>query len=196
MFKLVLTLLVFISVPTFAKEFGLPVGKKAPQIKMTDVDGENFNLKKTLKAGPVVLVFYRGGWCPYCNLQLRNLQSEVVPLLEKHKATLVAVSVDRLDEASKTKKNESLGMRVLSDPTASLIKKYNVVNKVSMNLVKKYKSKYKIDLEKSSGEKHHIIAVPAVFVIETDGNITFSYANEDYKTRAQTKDILSALSKK
>jgi peroxiredoxin len=196
MFKIILSLSLFISLPTFAKDFGLPLGEKAPQINMKDVDGVKFNLKKSLKKGPVVLVFYRGGWCPYCNLQLRNLQSEVVPSLGKYQATLVAISVDRLDEALKTKKSEALGITVLSDPTASLVKKYNVVNKVPMKLVKKYKSKYKIDLEKSSGKKHHIIAVPAVFIVKENGKISFSYANEDYKTRAQTKDILNALTQK
>ncbi|MCJ8276986.1 MAG: redoxin domain-containing protein [Bdellovibrionales bacterium] len=177
------------------KEIGLKVGTQAPSISQQDVDGKSFDLSKAAKKGPVVLVFYRGGWCPYCNIQLRNLQKDLVPQLGTYKAQLVAISVDKVDEAMKTKNKEKLGMTLLSDPAADLIKKYNIVNQVEDKLVKKYKSEYKIDLEAASGQKHHMITIPAVFVVNKKSEVAFAYANEDYKVRAQIKDIVEALKK-
>lgn len=175
---------------------GLKVGDEAPQIISADIEGNEFNLKEKLKTGPVIIIFYRGGWCPYCNLQLRNLQAELVPELKKVKASMVAISVDLVKESVKTAKNENLEMFVISDPSATLIKSYKVINQLSLELVKKYKKNYSIDVEKSSGEKHHIIAIPSVFVVDPkDGRISFAYSNEDYKTRAKNKDILENLKK-
>ncbi len=174
---------------------GITVGTEAPQILAKDINGTEFNLKASLRRGPVVLVFYRGGWCPHCNLQLRKLQKEIVPRLKNHKATLVAISVDKLNEVEKTQKKESLGMTLISDPTAALIKKYQVVNQTSDSLVRTYKEQYNIDLERSSGQTHHIIAIPAVFTIAQDGKVTFAYVNEDYTIRAQNRDILFSLAR-
>jgi peroxiredoxin len=172
------------------KEIGLKVGSRAPQIMTKDIDGKSFNLNESVKKENVILVFYRGGWCPYCNTQLRTLQAQAVPKLKKANAKIVAISVDRVEEAIKTKTNEKLNMTIISDPSAGILKKYNIVNKVDEKLVKKYKDKYKLDLEKASGKKHHIIAIPAVFVVTKNRKISFAYANENYKVRAQIKDVL------
>lgn len=185
----------FFSLPAISasphKDYGLSVGTNAPQIQTKDVDGTLFDLKKSLASGPVVLVFYRGGWCPYCNLQLRNLQKKVLPHIGN--AKLVAVSVDKVSEGVKTQKTESLGFSVLSDPDAKILELYRVKYKVPEDLVKKYKSSYDIDLEKSSGKTHHVIAVPAVYVIAQSGKIAFAYVNENYKERADEKDIIAAV---
>ena len=172
---------------------GIKVGEIAPQITTKDINGATFNLENTLNNGPVVLVFYRGGWCPYCNRQLRKLQAEIVPELDKFNAKLVAISVDRLDEIEKTQKKQDLGMTLISDPMASIIKRYNVVNQTSDSFVKTYKESYGIDIEAYSGQKHHIIAVPAIFTISSNGEVVFSYANENYTIRAQNRDIISSL---
>ena len=172
---------------------GIAVGEQAPQISVKDINGSAFNLKANLQEGPIVLVFYRGGWCPHCNLHLRRLQNDVVPKLEKYNAKLVAISVDKLDEAEKTQKKQNLGMTLISDPMAELIKKYKVVNQTSKSLVRTYKEQYNIDLEGASGQKHHIIAIPAVFTIAQDGSVRFAFVNENYTIRAQSTDILTSL---
>jgi len=172
---------------------GLGVGAKAPQISTTDIDGKSFDLNQTLSASPVILVFYRGGWCPYCSLQLRKLQLEALPRIKNAGGKLVAISVDKPGRAVEMKKKENLGMTLLSDPRAKILKAYDVDFKVPDDLVEKYIKKYKIDLEAHSGEKHHIIAVPAVYVINKSGELTFSYVNENYKVRAQVEDILKAV---
>lgn len=176
------------------QKYGLEVNLAAPDFTSTDIDGNEFNLKNAYKKGPIVLAFYRGGWCPYCNTQLRSLQSNLVPKLKPYSASLVVLSVDSLDEASKSKKSNELGMTVISDSDAKILKLYNVAFKVPNELVNKYKNEYKIDLEKSSGKDHHLIAVPSVFIINKEGKITYSYVDENYKTRANNKDILKALS--
>ncbi|CAA6812534.1 MAG: Peroxiredoxin [uncultured Campylobacterales bacterium] len=165
----------------------------AVQIDTKDIDGKEFNLYKSLDNAPVVLVFYRGGWCPYCNVQLRELQANVLPTVNKMGAKLVAISVDKPDEALKTKDQNTLGMILLSDSDAKILKDYKVDYKVPMELVNKYKNNYKIDIEKASGNKNHIIAIPAVYVIGQDKKIKFEYIDENYKVRAQTEDILKAL---
>ncbi len=190
-----LVALLFTSAAFSSNTSGIAIGEVAPQISVKDIDGSEFDLKESLQENSVVLVFYRGGWCPYCNLQLKNLQTEVVPKLASYNAKLVAVSVDKLNEIEKTQKKASLGMTLISDPTAAIIKRYQVVNQTSDSLVKTYKEQYNIDLEAASGQKHHIIAIPAVFTIAQDGKVVFAYVNEDYTIRAQSRDILSSLAK-
>ena len=168
-------------------------GDTAPNISTKDIDGKAFDLSKEVKAGPVVLVFYRGGWCPYCNLQLKQLQNKLIPNIKGFKAQVVAISADQQEEASKTRKNQKLDMTLISDSSAQIVKAYDIVNQVPAKLVKKYKDEYKIDLEKASGKKHHIIPIPAVFIVNKDMKLEFSYINEDYKVRAQIKDIIKAL---
>jgi peroxiredoxin len=191
-FNLALLLILF-STPVFSADYGLIKGAEAPQFSVNDIQGKKVDLAQQAAQGPVVIVFYRGGWCPYCNLQLRNLEAKVAPVLKKHKAKLIAISVDKVDEALKTANKEKLTFQVVSDPDAEILKAYNVRYKVPETLVKKYKDSYKIDLEASSGRKHHVIAVPAVYVVGPKRVIAFAYANEDYKVRAQEKDIIKAL---
>ncbi len=196
MHKILIGLLVFIFSTTVfsANTSGIEVGDIAPQIALKDIDGKAFDLRESLQYGPVVLVFYRGGWCPYCNRQLKQLQTEIVPKLSSYNAKLVAISVDKIDEIEKTKKKASLGMTLISDSMAAVVKQYRVVNQTSDSLVKTYKEQYNIDLERSSGQKHHIIAIPSLFTISQDGRVAFAYVNEDYTVRAQSRDILSSLS--
>ena len=195
--KLVLMLLGIVALHghlAFAEStYGLKVGADAPAIDTIDVDGKPVKLVESVKKGPVVLVFYRGGWCPYCNVQLRALQSKLVPQLTALQASLIAISVDRVDEELKTKKDEGLSFSIISDPKAKILADYRVKYVVPDELVAKYKNEYKIDLEAASGEKHHIIAVPAVYVVDPSGKVTFAHVDEDYKKRAAESDILEAV---
>ena len=108
---------------------------------------------------------------------------------------MVAISVDKIDEGVKTQKKNDLSMVIISDPSAEILKEYHLINQVPDDLFKKYKDKYDIDLEIYSGEKHHKIAVPGVFVVNSKGIITYSFVEEDYKKRAPEKDIIKAIQK-
>ena len=133
----------------------LNVDDSAEYFSLQNALDEEISLKEKLKEGPVILTWYRGGWCPYCNLQLKSLQKNVVPKLKPLNVHMVAISVDTLSKGAETQKSNNLGMRVISDPDANILKSYNVVNQLPETMVKKLKSKHNIDIEKSSGKKHH-----------------------------------------
>lgn len=171
---------------------GLQVGNIAPDFSGVTYAGNKIQLSDLYKKGPVILIFYRGAWCPYCNLHLRAFQERLKDF-NALEATLLAVSVDKVEYAAKTVKDDSLGFEVISDPEAEILEKYNVVFRVSDDLAEKYLSEYKIDLEAYSGRKDHIIAVPATYVIDKTGRIVFAYANEDYKVRTEPQEILNFL---
>lgn len=167
---------------------GLKVGAKAPNLILKDTQGNDFNFSQTEK--DTVVIFYRGAWCPYCIKQLDSVQKEVYG--KKDKAQIVAVSVDRMPVAKKMKDKQNYDFRVISDPKAESLKAFNIVNKLDDELVAKYKESYKIDVEGDSGETHHMVAHPAVFIIK-NGVITFSDIHTNYKKRTNNATILDRL---
>lgn len=169
---------------------GLKPGSKAPELVVKNVEGEKLNL--AAKNETLVLAFYRGSWCPYCMRQLKSLQKEVYPKLSKLGARLVAISVDRPMVAKKMKERFELDFYVVSDPEAKTLKHFKIANKLSDDLVKKYKSAYQIDVEADSGQTHHIVAHPGVFIVK-DGEIVFADVHTDYKERTENPIILKTL---
>lgn len=178
-----------------AETYGLAAGTKAPDFDTKDLSGNGLKLGELQQKGPVVLVLYRGGWCPFCNIQLKSLEREVVPELAKATGTLVAISVDRPDNGTATQKENGLTFRIVSDPNAEILAKYKAKFVVPEELVKKYKDEYKIDVEGASGEKHHIIAVPSTYVIDAKGTIVYAHVDENYKVRAPNADVIAAVKK-
>ena len=172
---------------------GLQKGDKVPEVILKDTTGKSFNLAGQDKT--TVIVFYRGSWCPYCVKQLKSLNEEVVGKLDPKTMQLVAISVDRPKVAMKMKRNFDLKYTVLSDRMANSLKAFKIVNKVDGNLVKTYKNSYKIDIEADSGETHHMIAHPAVFIVK-DSKIIYSDIHTNYKERTKNSEILSHLNLK
>lgn len=179
--------LVFLMNSAFALT-GLKVGDKTPITSLKAISGEELNLEK----GTNVLVFYRGSWCPYCVTQLKNIKSYLEPKLEGKNIKLIAVSVDQEKVAKKMKRNFNFSFDIVSDPKAETLKKFKIVNKLEDKLVKKYKNSYGIDVEADSGEDHHLVAHPGVFIV-ADGKIIFADVHVNYKQRTNNKDILKAL---
>jgi len=175
-----------------AAEPGLKAGSKAPDFKAVNYEGDAVTLSEYLDEGPVVLLFYRGGWCPYCNRQLQEYQGRIEEFDELG-AAIIAVSVDQPSNQLKTVAEKKLSFEVISDPQARILKLYNLVYQVPDELVTVYREKYNIDLEAWSGQKNHMIAIPATFVIDADGTIRYAYANEDYKIRPPAEEILKVL---
>ena len=128
------------------------VGEKAPNIILKDTSGAMFKLLAQKK--DTILVFYRGSWCPYCINQLKSIETDVVKKLNPKTQQLVAISVDKNDVAAKMKRNFKFSFKIISDPMATSLKSYRIINKVSDELVEKYKNSYKIDIERDSG--HHL----------------------------------------
>lgn len=171
---------------------GLAVNTMAPDFTATTYTGNTITLSDYYQEGPVVLIFYRGAWCPYCNLHLKSFQDRLEDFKQKG-ASIVAVSVDKPEYGAKAVQKEGLGFEVVSDPQADILTAYNVLYKVPDELAQKYLTEYQIDLQAHSGRDDHIIAVPATYVIDTSGKIVFAYADENYKIRTKPEEVLSVL---
>lgn len=173
---------------------GLEAGQQAPAFTAPTHDGGQISLAQLYQQGPVVLIFYRGAWCPYCNLHLQAFQSRIQDF-KALGAQVVAVSVDKPEYAAEAAQKGNLDFPVVSNPGGEILADYNLMNRVPAELARKYREEYNIDLEKHSGREDHLIAVPATFVIDQNGIIVFAYANEDYKVRTQPEEVLAVLEK-
>lgn len=183
-----LMLLLMLSSQAFALT-GLKVGDKTPQIDLRTLEGKKINLESSQKK---VLLFYRGAWCPYCMKQLKSVEKNILQKIKSNKAEIYVVSVDSKKVASKMKRNHKFNLNVISDPKAKVLKAFNIVNKLDDKLVEKYKNSYGIDVEADSGEKHHMVAHPAVFIVQ-NGKVLFADVHKNYKQRTDNQTILSEL---
>ncbi|MEY3210122.1 MAG: hypothetical protein RIT28_603 [Pseudomonadota bacterium] len=171
---------------------GVPAGSPAPDAALEFAGGGGaVSLKSLFADGPVLLVFYRGGWCPYCNYQVHEL-AQAWPEFQARGVTPVLVSVDRVDEATKTQASWEIPFPVLSDPTLNAHNAWNVSFAIDDETVKKY-ARFGIDLEASSGQTHHTVAVPSMFLIDRDGVVRWAHAELDYKTRPTVEQVLAAI---
>lgn len=168
----------------------LKAGVKAPNPALATVEGKKTDLATIAGDKPTVLIFYRGGWCPYCNRHLAEL-AKIEGDLIKMGYQMVAVSPDTPAELNKSTEKNSLTYKLFSDSSAEAAKQFGIAFKVEESLVTKYKNDYKIDLEASSGQTHHILPVPSVFILKK-GQIVYAYSNPDYRIRLKGDDVLAA----
>jgi len=166
---------------------GLPVGAGIPSFHIQDFRGEAFS-STTINDADTLVVFYRGGWCPYCNFQIREL-SQSHDEFEALGVSLVAISVDRPDAAAVTRNAYEVPFPVLSDPGLKAHEAFNVVLQLDAAGVARL-AKYGHDIEKWSGKDHHKMAVPAVFLVR-DGKVAWAHVARDYKTRPSTEQLLT-----
>ena len=168
---------------------GLAVGAAIPSFVIQDFRGETFS-SAAIKEADTLVVFYRGGWCPFCNFQIRELSQSH----DKFKAlgvSLVAISVDQPDAAAVTRNAYEVPFPVLSDPHLKAHDAFNVVLQLDAAGVARLE-KYGHDIEKWSGKDHHKMAVPAVFLVR-DGKVAWAHVARDYKTRPSTEQLLAAV---
>ncbi|MGB4843927.1 MAG: peroxiredoxin family protein [Ferruginibacter sp.] len=170
---------------------GLKVGDKAPEFTAKDQDGKSISLKETLKNGPVVMLFYRGQWCPYCNKQLSHY-SDSLTLLKEKGATVLAVTPETDENVKKTISKTKASFSVLEDEGLTIMKSYKVSFAVDEKTVTRYKG-YGIDFDKANGSNGANLPVPATYIIGKDGLIKYVFFNTDYKKRASVQDILNNL---
>lgn len=167
------------------------VGDSIPDAVVHSVDGKQLKLREMVKQSPTVLIFYRGGWCPYCTRHLQAL-AEVEGPLKQAGYQILAVSADQPAIIAKTPHRDQLGYQLLSDASMQAAKAFGITFKVADELVAKYKNEYQIDIETASGKTHHVLPHPAVFVVDTGGVVRFAYINKDYKVRLDPDKILEA----
>jgi peroxiredoxin len=171
---------------------GIQVGEKAPSFSLKNSQGKIITLESALAKGPVVLVFYRGAWCPYCKIQLRSLK-ENLPEFQKYNAQLVTITPQTPDKSEAQFKKEGYPFEVLSDLDYQVMKDYKLYFEPPKELVKLYK-KHGLDLEGFNGEGRTALPVPGTFVIDTNGIVRAMTAQTDYKVRMESADIIKALS--
>jgi len=168
----------------------LKAGDAVPKVTLTTVDGRPFDLRKAVAKKPTALIFYRGGWCPFCTRQLSGLR-KIAPELRRLGYQILAVSPDRPKHLRESITKVGLDYRLLSDSDMAAARAFGLAFQVDAATLKKYEG-YGIDLEEASGQSHHLLPIPAVFLVNTDGGIRFAFANPDYKVRLKPEALLSA----
>lgn len=173
-------------------EPGLKPGSKAPDFTLGDAYGKQVNLYDKLKKGPVILAFYRGAWCPFCNIELHALQQSL-PAFDKYHAQLIAVSPQTPDKSLEQLKKDQYPFAVLSDVNDTVSKAYRLYYEVPKELNEFYKAKFKLDIEAYNGKGRLGLPVPGTFVIDQQGKIVAAFADHDYQKRMEPADIVAAL---
>lgn len=176
--------------PSADKITPILLGSALPDPALRDRDGNATSLRKVVDDKPSVLVFYRGGWCPFCNLQLSELR-QIHPELTQLGYQLVAISPDRPEELQKTLGKDKLDYTLVSDSSTAAMRAFGIGFTVDTPTVLKYRLGG-INLEEASGETHHALPAPSVFIVDGDGILQFSYVHPDYKVRAPGQVILAA----
>jgi len=170
---------------------GLFIGSKAPDFKGADQRGNDIHLKDLLKKGKVVLLFYRGYWCPYCNRELSRLQDSLGLILDKG-ATVIAVTPEKPENIGKTVEKTKAEFSILHDVDLKIMKAYDVKFEVPENTVTRYRNG-NIDLVDINGKNGTNLPVPAVFIIDKEQTITYRFFDRDYKKRPSIREIISNL---
>lgn len=172
----------------------LPKGAVAPGFVVRRPDGTVYRFEPGARAQPAVLLFYRGGWCPFCNVQLGQLKAAEAALRQRGYEMLF-LSSDRPAILRSSLKddieNETAHYTLLSDSDAAAARAFGVAFRVDDATVEQYKG-YGLDLESTQGNAQHVLPVPAVFVIDREGRIGFSHYNPDYKVRLSAEELLAA----
>lgn len=170
----------------------LTVGQKAPDFVLPDPHGAEVSLSGLLAKGPVVVTFYRGGWCPYCNLQLRAIQTRLADM-HALSAELVAISPQVPDESLAQLERDPLAFPVLSDQDARVAAEYGVAWEVPDAILDHMRKDRNLELTEINGGNGHVLPIPGTFVLGRDGLVKWRYVNVDYRYRAEPEDVVAAV---
>ena len=173
------------------KDNALQIGQKVENFSLANHKGENIELADLLKKGPVIISFYRGGWCPYCNLELKAL-NDYLPQFKTQSAQLIAISPQLPDETLSTAQKNDLEFDVLSDVSNKVAEQFGLLFTLDERIQALY-TQFGIDFEHYYGDKSFKLPLPATYVINQEGVITYAFLNEDYTLRAEPTDIMAAL---
>jgi peroxiredoxin len=169
----------------------LNVGELVPNFTLPNAVGKPVELSKLITTGSVVISFYRGQWCPYCNLELRALQ-QALPKIEAFGASLVAISPQTPDNSLSTVEKHELTFEVLSDVGNKIARKFGLVFTIPENLRPIYQG-FGIDLPAHNGDETFELPVAATYVIAPDRTVTHAFVEEDYTQRLEPEEIIAAL---
>src|SRR5579863_4167176 len=170
----------------------LKAGDRAPSIALRNARGELIDVGALLEKGPVIVAFYRGGWCPYCNLELRAFQ-QILPEIKAAGASLVAISPEKPDDTLSTAEKNALTFEVLSDVGQKVGRAFGLVYEFTDELKTAYHG-FGRDIPATNGTPGEwALPVSATYVIDRDGTIIYAYTDTDYRDRADPVDVLDTL---
>jgi len=172
-------------------EQAVSVGDNFPTFSLPDSRGEVHSLQETLEKGPVIVSFFRGGWCPYCVLELKALR-DIVNDLPALKATLIAITPETPENIADTVSRNELNFVVVSDHNNQLAKQCGLVFTVPEDLLTEYK-KLGIDISSNNGEEQAELPIPATYILDQQGVIRFAFVEEDYISRAEPSHLVMVL---
>lgn len=175
-----------------AAKRALKVGDTAPAITLKDADGHDVSSASLLAQGPLVVTFYRGIWCPYCNMDLQAIQA-ALPELEKRGAKLVAISPQTAPNSRRSQRENKLSFPILSDPGNETAAAFGLRFKLPDYLTDLYKNMFKNDLAVVNGDASWTLPMPARFVIAPSGKIMYAEVNPDYTRRPDPELLLPTL---
>ena len=175
----------------FALASAVGVDEAAPDFALPNAAGKSIVLKELLRSGPVILTFYRGGWCPYCNIQLRAYQS-VLPQISASGARLVAISPQLPDNSLDTANKNALTFDVLSDVRNEVARSYGLVYSLPEEIRAALRSNNKA-LPSINGDQSWELPVPATYVIARDQHVALAYIEVDYRKRLEPEALLTCL---
>ncbi len=165
-------------------------GDQAPDFTLPNAKGETVHLSQTLSKGPGVVVFYRGAWCPYCNLHLNALE-KALPQITGAGGSLLAISPQTPDNSISLAQRNNLTFEVLSDSHNLVAKAFGLVYQLPPPIIELYDS-FGISLPEFNGDKSYELPVSGTFVIDQNRRIAWAYADVDYTKRAEPSDIITA----
>ncbi len=169
------------------------VGDKLEPFNLPNVQGNKIALASLLFKGDVVISFYRGGWCPYCNLELKALNG-ILPELKELGASLIAITPETPDNSLTTSEKNNLAFEILSDIDNVYAKELNLVFQMPGKLREIYHS-FNLHVDAHNGNKDYELPMPATFIVNTEGVITYAFVPEDYTERLDPEIILEVLKK-
>jgi peroxiredoxin len=172
-------------------EHALLVGDTLPAIALPDAAGGIVDVADLLAQGPVVISFYRGGWCPYCNIELRGLQRRLAEIRELG-ATLVAISPEMPDSALTTVEKNELTFPVLSDAANRVARVFGIVHSIDPAVVG-FQRRNGVDVAAANGADIAEVPVPATYVADRRGVVRFAAVDPDYTRRAEPDEVIAAL---
>ena len=183
----------FLYSPAQEKAKGLPIHAKAPDFTAMEQNGKSVSLKRLRKNGPVVVVFYRGNWCPYCNKELKALQDSL-QYITANGASVVAISPEASEGIDKTIGKTGASFPVLYDKDVKIAKAYDVSYVVDEKTRTSYLQKWNVDFLKINQQKDKaVLPVPAVYIVSREGKIIYRFFDRDITKRPSVKELIENL---
>ena len=173
---------------------GIKTEEKAPDVTLVDNEEKSVKLSELYKEQPLVVIFYRGNWCPACNQHLSEFSKNVSQIEEKG-AKVIAITPETYENVSKTRENTGLNIPVYSDTNGEIMDAFDVDFEVTEEYEKKIQEKLDASIKETNDDEKAVLPVPATYIINKEGTIVYSHFDPDYHKRATVEDIVENLPK-